>query len=325
MSSGRRTLPKTVLHPSRVALLQRAFAELEADTRTAERLARDPLSFVRRYDDPLDQEVAAVFASGLAYGRVAAFWPVLTELFEVADAHGGPRRWVEGFDVAEAREIRHLVYRFTRGPHLALLALALQGSLARWGRLGAAFEAASRRSHKTVAPALDAVVGELRAEALAAAPRLGLRARCYEELPRGFRYFLPRPAEGSACKRWNMALRWLVRPPGEGPQGVDLGLWDLPTRQLVIPLDTHVARLSRFIGLTRRTDGSWRTAEEITRNLARLDPEDPVRFDFALAHLGMSGACRQERVPEICDVCGLVPVCRVGAPRSGPRAGPRTR
>lgn len=325
MATGRRSLPKTVLHPTRVALLEEAFAALEADTRTGERLARDPLSFVRRYEDPLDQEVAAVFASGLAYGRVAAFWPVLTELFEVADARGGPRAWVEGFDAEAATEVAHLVYRFTRGPHIALLALALQGSLARWGRLGAAFEAASRRSHKTVAPALDAVVDELRAEALAAAPRLGLRARTYAQLPRGFRYFLPRPADGSACKRWNMALRWLVRPPGTGPQGVDLGLWDLPTRQLVIPLDTHVARLSRFIGLTRRTDGSWRTAAEITRNLARLDPEDPVRFDFALAHLGMSGACKQERVPDICDLCGLVSVCRVGAPRTRPRKATRTR
>ena len=96
-----------------------------------------------------------------------------------------------------------------------------------------------------------------------------------------------------------------------GPDGVDLGLWrEVPPRALVIPLDTHVHRIGSFIGLTRRKDLSWRTAEEITAHLRHLDPEDPVRFDFALSHLGISGACPSRRDERKCAGCPLQPICR---------------
>ena len=117
---------------------------------------------------------------------------------------------------------------------------------------------------------------------------------------------LPSPADGSACKRWNMMLRWLVRPD----DGVDLGLWKhIPTHRLVVPLDTHVGRIARVVGLTTRTDGSWRTAREVTDGLAMLNAKDPVRYDFALAHLGISGKCRGKYVASICGGCPLFAVC----------------
>jgi uncharacterized protein (TIGR02757 family) len=99
----------------------------------------------------------------------------------------------------------------------------------------------------------------------------------------------------------------MVRPRREG---IDLGLWT--TRrpaELVVPLDTHVLRLSRFLGLTARTDGSLRTALEVTARLRELDPDDPVRFEFALAHLGISGACKGYRHAEVCPTCPLQTVC----------------
>ncbi|HYG66816.1 MAG TPA: DUF2400 family protein, partial [Anaeromyxobacteraceae bacterium] len=88
---------------------------------------------------------------------------------------------------------------------------------------------------------------------------------------------------------------------------------------LVVPLDTHLFRIARHLGLTARRDASWRTAEEITAGLRRLDPRDPVRYDFALCHLGMSGACPVRRDPARCRACPLRPVCR-GPSTSGPRA-----
>jgi uncharacterized protein (TIGR02757 family) len=92
---------------------------------------------------------------------------------------------------------------------------------------------------------------------------------------------------------------------------VDLGVWPgISSSVLVVPLDTHLARIARHLGLTDRRDMSWRTAEEITGNLRRLDPEDPVRFDFALCHLGMSGACPARRDRECCRVCLLRGSCR---------------
>jgi uncharacterized protein (TIGR02757 family) len=103
---------------------------------------------------------------------------------------------------------------------------------------------------------------------------------------KGVRYLLSRPADGSACKRLNLFLRWVVRPD----DGLDLGLWsEITTGQLVIPLDTHSSRVSRALGLTRRATIDWRAAEEVTDALRRYDPADPVRYDFALCHVSMSG------------------------------------
>jgi uncharacterized protein (TIGR02757 family) len=116
---------------------------------------------------------------------------------------------------------------------------------------------------------------------------------------------MPSPRNGSACKRWNLYLRWMVRA-----DTVDRGLWTcLRPADLVIPLDVHVLRISQFLGLTSRKDASWRTAAEITKGLAELDPNDPVRFDFAISHLGISGACLGYRSPPICAGCALDPVC----------------
>ncbi len=284
------------------------------------RIGRDPLHFARRYADPGDVELAALFASALAYGRVSLFWPVLERLFARADARGGPRRWVLGFDAEDAEALAPLVYRWNRGVDLSLLALAAGRILRERGRLGAVFEAGWRPEHADLGPALEAGVLALRAAGLAEAPRLGLSAARFEDLPRGFRTFLPLPSEGSACKRWNMMLRWMVRRPGAAgtggaplrADGMDLGLWALPPEGLILPLDTHVSRIARYLGLTAREDGSWRTAAEITGRLRAIDPRDPTRYDFALAHLGISGACQSRHVAEICARCPLTACCVVG-------------
>jgi endonuclease III len=103
-----------------------------------------------------------------------------------------------------------------------------------------------------------------------------------------------------------------------GPDEVDLGLWKgVPPSALVIPLDTHVQRIARNLGLTRREDASWRTASEITENLRAIDPADPVRFDFALCHLGMSGACPARREAARCAACPLAAACGGAARRGG--------
>lgn len=306
------------------AALRRLGPHLEALGAQADatvQLNRDPLHFARRYPSAADTELAALFASALAFGRVSLFWPVLERLFAIADAAGGPAAFVLDFGPAEANALAPLVYRWNRGPDLALLARAARATLRDHCRLGAVFEAHFRPEHPHVGPALDAGLAELRRHAINEAHHLGLRATSWDDLPRAFRTLLPTPAEGSACKRWNMLLRWMVRPPGPTDaagrptrtDGADLGLWRLPPSHLVIPLDVHVARISRLLGLTTRKDDGWRTALDITANLARLDPADPVKYDFALAHLGISGRCQGTWVPDICCPCTLRPVCRAAS------------
>jgi uncharacterized protein (TIGR02757 family) len=97
----------------------------------------------------------------------------------------------------------------------------------------------------------------------------------------GFRHLLPSPSHGSTCKRLNMFLRWMVRPS----DGIDLGLWsDMSPCQLVMPVDTHVARICRHLKLAQRKTTDWKFALEVTHSLRTMDANDPIRYDFAISH-----------------------------------------
>jgi uncharacterized protein (TIGR02757 family) len=97
----------------------------------------------------------------------------------------------------------------------------------------------------------------------------------------------------------------MVRPA----DGIDLGLWDVPASALMIPVDVHVHRLARNLGLTKRSSPSFEVAREITDVLRRFDPADPVKYDFPLCHLGMLQACPSRRDAARCEGCGVKPVC----------------
>ncbi len=102
-------------------------------------------------------------------------------------------------------------------------------------------------------------------------------------LSRGLKFMFPLPEKGSACKRMNLFLRWMVRK-----DELDFGLWrEIPTSKLIIPVDTHIARICKQLKLTKRKNVSWQMAEEITSNLKKFDPDDPVKYDFAICHIGM--------------------------------------
>lgn len=274
-------------------------------TDAAARVRGDPVELPHRYVDPLDVEVAALLSAALAYGRVELFKPRLTALLDRLGPHPGraardlgPRELLErtsGFS-----------YRMTSDRDVACLLFGA-GAVARAsGTLGAAFVGHYRRlGEHSVRGALAAFVDQLLAPDFR--PLTGARTRTPSH---GLKHLLPHPGRGSACKRLNLFLRWMIRPD----DCVDFGLWDVPASALVVPLDTHVHRIGGFIGLTRRKDLSWRTAEEITSRLRALDAKDPVRFDFALSHLGISGSCPSRRDDRLCRGCPLRPVCRHWAP-----------
>ena len=118
-------------------------------------------------------------------------------------------------------------------------------------------------------------------------------------------YLIPSPSNGSACKRLTMFFRWMVR----GPDDIDFGLWRFidPSR-LVIPVDSHIARMSRMLGLSARRSPDWKMALEITESLRLLDPDDPLRYDFALVRPGIVGACTKA-INGDCPECSLNGVC----------------
>lgn len=265
---------------------------------SAAALEKDPLSVPLGYPDPLDREVAAFVAAHLAYGRVDPMIRAVRLALAPLGAH--PAAWLRERSEPEVRKgltraLADWAWRFHTGADLAAWLLA-------WRQL-------DRESGRGLEDHLLPGGGGSPDEALS---RLTQRLR--KELPPsyGTRFSLPDPLEGAACKRWRMFLRWMVRTGWP-----DLGLWTrYPSDALIIPLDTHVARVSRFIGLSRRATPDGRMAHEITAALRRLDPADPLRYDFALSHLGILGDCPGVRKRSTCTACPLYSVCRAGAKTS---------
>lgn len=108
-----------------------------------------------------------------------------------------------------------------------------------------------------------------------------------EDSPHRTRKHIATPLRGSTCKRLNMFLRWMVR---KDKSGVDFGLWKkIKPSQLLIPLDVHVDRTARKLGLIKRKQTDWQTVIELTNNLKQFDANDPVKYDYALFGMGISG------------------------------------
>jgi uncharacterized protein (TIGR02757 family) len=242
--------------------------------------ASDPVHIVRRFSEPDDREVVGFCAAGLAFGRVSSVLQSIEALLQVMGPK--PATFVRDFDpVRHGPRVAPLVHRWIRGRDLVALLIVLQRMLREAGSIESFFREGDDPSQAHIGNALDAFSTR--------ALRTDLRAAYGRRVPklRGVAYFFPRPSSGSACKRLNLFLRWMVRR-----DAIDLGVWTTvsPSR-LIVPLDTHVIRLGRCLRLTKYTSPGWKMAEEITSSLRKLHPEDPVRYDFSLCHVGMMSAC----------------------------------
>jgi uncharacterized protein (TIGR02757 family) len=258
--------------------------------------ATDPIQIVRRYDRPDDREVVGFCASALAFGRVASVLQSIESLVRVMGPR--PTAFVRRFDPARDRgPLEPLVHRWIRGRDLVALLVILQRMLREAGSIEAFFLEGDDASQPDVASALDSFSRR--------ALETGLRPAYGARIPArpGVCYFFPRPAAGSACKRLNLFLRWMVRQ-----DAIDLGVWKgVSPARLVVPLDTHVIRLGRCLRLTRYQSPGWKMAADITAALRQIDPDDPVRYDFSLCHVGMMNACgygRRQRDSQ-CPLRGL--------------------
>lgn len=268
--------------------------------------AADPIHIVRRYDNRDDREVVGFCAAALAFGRVASVLQSIEALLRAMGPH--PAAFVRRFDAPRHRgPLEPLVHRWIRGRDLVALLVILQRMLRESGSLEAFFLAGDDASQPDVGAALDSF--SLRALQTDLRPAYGLR------LPKrpGVCYFFPRPSSGSACKRLNLFLRWMVRR-----DEIDLGVWQgVSAARLVVPLDTHVIRLGRCLRLTRYASPGWKMAADITAALRDIDPTDPVRYDFSLCHVGMMNACGygQRHGDAQCPLKGLCVPAAKGAIR----------
>jgi uncharacterized protein (TIGR02757 family) len=252
------------------AVLERAYAEYDARW-----IEPDPVQFVWRYDAPEDREVVGLIASALAYGNVRQIKASVERVLSILGnrpAHAVDR--LTGSDALEA--LGDFKHRFNDARDVACLLVYLREIRRASGTVEAFF-----------APAGDPV--EMRTaltsfvDRVLSLPRDGLYGP--KALPReaGVRFFFPSPRAGSACKRLSLFLRWMVRK-----DSVDPGGWSrVPRSSLLIPLDAHIINIGKSARFTRRATAGWRMAEDITGLLRACDPEDPVKYDFALHRMGL--------------------------------------
>ena len=241
--------------------------------------AMDPIQIVRRFARPDDREVVGFIAASLAFGRVASVLQSIERVLAVMGPR--PADYIRRFDPSrDTASLLPIVHRWTRGTDIAALVWIVHQMLRRSGSIEAFFVEGMDPDAADLAPAIDSF--STRAMAL------DIKA-VYGRVPKrpGVCYFFPRASTGSACKRLNLFLRWMVRR-----DALDLGVWtNVPASKLIVPLDTHVIRLGRCLRLTKRTSPGWRMATDITASLRAMDPADPVKYDFAICHIGMMNAC----------------------------------
>jgi uncharacterized protein (TIGR02757 family) len=276
--------------------------------------ATDPIQIVRRFTEPDDREVVGFCAAALAFGRVTAVLQSIERLLVLMGDR--PAAYVRAFDPhREAKRFDGLVHRWIRGADLVALVWLLKQMTDRAGSVQEFFLVGDDQAATDLGDALDSFSRRALALDLAAAYGPNGRPSIGSGRPPGVCYFFPRPSSGSACKRLNLFLRWMVRH-----DALDLGVWSrVSPARLIVPLDTHVIRVGRCLRLTRYTSPGWAMARDITESLRRLDPADPVKYDFALCHLGMMNACGFNRAQKDSQ-CPLRGVCR---PRA--RKRPRSR
>lgn len=258
--------------------------------------ATDPIQLVRRFGNSADREVAGFCAAALAFGRVASVLQSIERLFAVMGP--SPASYVRAFSPQrQARDLKPIVHRWTKGEDLTALVIILQRMLEK-GSIEAFFLEGFDPDAADVSAALESFSTR--------AMQTDLRPAYGDRSPRpGVSYFFSRPSCGGACKRLNLFLRWMVRR-----DAVDFGIWKgVPAARLIVPLDTHVIRVGRCLRLTRYTSPGWKMAADITASLRRLDADDPVKYDFSLCHLGMADECGFNRAQRD-SKCPLRGLCR---------------
>jgi uncharacterized protein (TIGR02757 family) len=269
--------------------LKRLLDTLYSECDFSSMISRDPIEFPHRYRQARDIEIVGYIASCFAYGRVGLFKSVVEKILSLMV--DGPSGFVEHFDVKTHRNLFTFNYRFSNREDIVCLFHILHELVRVHGSIENAFMKHFTAGGGKTGEGISGFVEEILE--IDTSPVYGIRKH-----PHGLTHFFPTPLRGSACKRMNLFLRWMVRD-----RDIDFGIWKgIPKDSLVIPLDTHIGWISRCLGLTERQSSDWKAAVEITEALKSFDPEDPLKYDFALCHHGISGVCKHGEKGG-CDEC----------------------
>ncbi len=237
---------------------------------------KDPISIPHRFNKKQDIEIAGLFAALFAWGNRTTIINKCNELMHLMEH--APFNFITGHkekDLKRFLPFKHRTFNATDLLHLirVLRFHYLEGYVHCGGKepsLESAFTKGMKSADEDVGNGL-------------------IHFHHYffsmEDSPARTKKHISSPSSGSSCKRLNMFLRWMVR---KDEAGVDFGMWkNIRPDQLVCPLDIHVQRVARCLKLIRSEKSDWKTALELTANLKKMDPADPVKYDIALFSLGV--------------------------------------
>jgi len=231
----------------------------------------DPIEFPHRFKNYYDIEISALLSSLLAYGNISQIKKSLGVLHSIMENR--PNEFVKNYknDRLE-NKLKSYKHRFYSNQDIINLFKVLNRIYINYDSLNYLFLLYYSESEVNLKNTISAFSNNM----------IGLFTK-EGQLTKGIKFMFPDPIKGSACKRMNLFLRWMIRK-----DKVDFGLWNgIPTFKIIIPVDTHVYQIAKELKFTKRKIISWNMAEEITENLKRFDALDPIKYDFALCHLGV--------------------------------------
>jgi uncharacterized protein (TIGR02757 family) len=259
------------MNPTRAQALKEILQKALEDFVSSGEIQADALAPALRYRDWHDREFAAFVCSVLAYGRVEHIKKSINRI--LVPMGSSPHEWLLNASDADFKTLtRDWSHRFNTSHDMQILLKISQIIYREHDSVEKFFSQSQKQSaFDLIENFVDGIYEIIKTEKL--------------KPKNSFKFFFPKPSDGSACKRQNLFLRWMV---GRGP--LDLKLWNsFSTSMLIVPLDVHVLRQAHSLKLTKRKQADWLAAEEVTASLRHLDRDDPVQFDFALCHLGMNG------------------------------------
>lgn len=234
-------------------------------------ISPDPLQFLHNYKNYYDIEISGLLSSVFAYGNVKQIINTLEKLHKIMGEQ--PYEFVQNYNHKKDKKLFNgLVHRFYSSEDIANLLNGLNKIYNTYGSLKKLFllyyfqeEEHLKNAIHFYSRNMTEIISDHKTPSM------------------GVVFMFPDPCKGSACKRTNLFLRWMVRN-----DQLDFGLWnEIPTSKLVIPVDTHIAKICKELKLTKQNNVSWKMAEEITDNLKKFDSNDPVKYDFAICHIGI--------------------------------------
>jgi uncharacterized protein (TIGR02757 family) len=251
--------------------LKTVLDEKVAQYNCADFIPDDPISFPHSFTRKEDIEISALLASVIAWGNRKIIVRNAHRMVELMD--NAPYDFVVNHTESDLQRLRGFVHRTFNDEDFFAFVTMLRRVYKEFGGIGKIFES-EYNTHKDMRVALS-----------------NFRKIFFDtDHPARSTKHLSSIDKGATCKRLNMYIRWLVR---KDERGVDFGLWDIPSSALYLPLDLHSGNMSRALGLLTRKQNDWRAVEEVTQRLREFDPEDPVKYDFALFGAGIDGFLKQ--------------------------------